>query len=304
MMAGAGPAYFFVKAAKNFARNLLVNGICVATIAIAVLIFSATLLTFVNARAVLEHAARGNRLIVYLRDGALPVDVERVMIALRAEPAVADVGFTSKDKALTDFKASLGAGSQIVDGLEMNPLPASADVTLRSAAGGLAVVEAIAARVARMDGVESVNFGKDIFARLERMMRFLTRLGWGVAALMVLAVIFIVANTIRLNIFSRREEIEVQQLVGATGWFIRAPFLVEGGIQGLLGGALAEVLLLASYFVIAGTGYASIVTPFGELRAAFLPPWAVVGLCAASAALGVAGSWLALGKHIKKFMPQ
>jgi cell division transport system permease protein len=303
-MAGPGPAYFAAKAARNFARNLVVNGICVATIAIAVFIFSATLLTFVNARAVIEHAARGNRLVVYIRDGALPVDVERVMIALRAEPAVAAVTFTGKEQALADFKRSLGAGAQILDGLEMNPLPASADVTLKTAAGGLAAAEAIAARVATLDGVESVNYGREIFARLERVMRFLTRLGWGVAVLMVLAVVFIVANTIRLNIFSRREEIEVQQLVGATGWFIRAPFLLEGAIQGLLGGALAQALLLASYLVVTGTGYASIVTPFGELRAGFLPGWAIAALCAASGALGIVGSWFALGKHIKRFMPE
>lgn len=303
-MAGPGLTYFAVKAVRNFARNLIVNGICVATIAIAVFIFSATLLTFVNAQAVLEHVARGNRLIVYLKDAALPVDVERVLIALRSDPAVEAVGYTSKEKALADFRRSLGAGAAILDGLELNPLPASADVTLRPAAGGLRAVEALAARVTAMDGVESANYGRDIFERLERVMRFLTRLGYGVALLMILAVIFIVANTIRLNIYARREEIEVQQLVGAGGVFIRAPFLMEGAIQGLLGGVLAELLLLAAYLVVSGTGYASVMTPFGELRAQFIPPWTVGALCGASALLGVAGSWVSLGKHIKKFIPQ
>ena len=303
-MAGPGPTYFAVKAVRNFGRNLLVNGICVATIAIAVFIFSATLLTFVNASAVLEQVARGNRLIVYLKDTALPVEVERVIGALRADPAVAEVAYTSKDTALNDFKRSLGSLAHIADGLEVNPLPASADVTLKPGAGGLRAVEALAAAIAKMDGVESVNFGKEIFTRLERMMRFLTRLGYGVAALMVLAVIFIVANTIRLNIYSRREEIEVQQLVGASGWFIRAPFLIEGAIQGALGGALAEVLLLLAFFVFVGMGYTSVVTPFGDIRAQFLPPWASAALCAASAVLGVVGSWFSLGKHIKKFIPQ
>jgi cell division transport system permease protein len=302
-MSGMGTEYFAVKAARNFSRNLLVNGICVATIAIAVFIFSATLLLFLNASAVVEHAARGNRLIVYLKDTALPVDVERVMLALRAEVRVESIEYTSKDKALEDFKRSVGPAAGLFDGLEMNPLPASVDVTLKPSAGGLRAVEALAARLSAMDGVESANYGREVFERLERFMRFLHRLGVGVAVLMVLAVIFITANTIRLNIYSRREEIEVQQLVGAGGWFIRAPFLMEGAFQGLLGGLLAELLLLAAYGVVAGTGR-SLVTPFGEISSQFLPPAALAAFAAASTLLGVLGSWLSLGKHIKKFIPQ
>lgn len=298
-----GTGYFALKAARNFSRNVLVNGICVATIAIAVFVFSATVLVFVNASAVAEHAARGNRLIVYLKDTALPVDVEKVMLALRGQGAVESLDYTSKDKALADFRRTLGPAAALLDGLEMNPLPASVDVTLNPSAGGLRAVEALAARVSAMDGVESANFGREVYERLERSMRFFQRLGVGVGLLMVMAVIFIVANTIRLNIYSRREEIEVQQLVGASGWFIRAPFLMEGAIQGFLGGMLAGLLLLAAYAVVAGTGKA-LVTPFGEIRSQFLPLPALAAFAGASTALGALGSWLSLGKHIKKFIPQ
>jgi cell division transport system permease protein len=301
-VSGPGFGYFLGKALRNFSRNVVVNGICVATIAIAFYILSVTQLAFWNFSAAAERAARANRLIVYIKDSALPMDVERLLKTLREQPGVAEAMYTSKEKALSDFRRSLGVQSVILEGLDFNPLPASIDVVLQRWAAGLETVEALSAQVATMDGVDSVNFGKELFAKMEKIRRILGRLDAGITVLMVLAVIFIVANTIRLNIYSRREEIEVQQLVGGSDLFIRAPFLIEGALQGFFGGLIAEGLLVATYMLATGAGGAVFSTPFGVITPSFMPGWASSVLILSSSMLGAAGSWLALGRYMKRFI--
>jgi cell division transport system permease protein len=297
-----GPVYHMTRALRNLRRNLLVNAICTATIAIAMFILSVTQLVFWNFSLAAGQVARANRLIIYIRDGALPMDVEKMLSVLREDSMVLDVSYTSKDRAIQDFRASLGMQASILDGLEFNPLPASLEVVFRERASGRDRVEEFARRVSAMDGVESVNFGAEMFDRLERARRFIDTVGWGITALMILAVVFIVANTIRLNIFSRREEIEVQQLVGASGIFIRAPFLLEGAIQGLAGGLISTALLAAAFLASGGGEGAAFSTPFGRIGFEFLPAWNLAALVAAGTALGAAGSWLSLGRYIKRFI--
>ena len=301
-MTGPGLGYFASKAIKNFSRNLLVNVICIATIAISVFVFLSTDLIFRNMKSVVGQAARSGRVIVFIKDAAGPDEIAKLVSKMRANDLVSDVAFTSKDKALKDFRASLGVHSSIVEGLGFNPLPASLDVKLKPNPAGAMAAKAVSMQATSMEGVESVDYGRETIENLEMLLVFLGRLGTGIGVLMILAVIFIVANTIRLNIYSRREEIEVQQLVGAGGGFIRVPFLFEGAFQGVAGAVVAELLLLVVYAVFAGMGQTSVSTPFGIIEIEFLPNSFLIKVVLAGFILGLAGAWLSLGKYIKQFL--
>jgi cell division transport system permease protein len=180
---------------------------------------------------------------VYLNDDALNRQIGTLEMRLRQNPDVKTVVYISKAQALVKMKKQLGSDNNVFKQLPVNPLPASLDVHLHDPGQA----KAVAATVRGRPGVDSVNYGGKTADRVLRVGATIEAVVGGLILILAIAAVLLIANTIRLSIHSRRREIEVMKLVGATNWFVRMPFIIEGMLCGLVGAAVAIVLLYASY---------------------------------------------------------
>ena len=173
--------------------------------------------------------------------------ITTVRTRLLAMPEVRSVEFVSKEQALEIMKKQT---PELADSLSTNPLPASLEVTPRRGED----VSTIAQRVERANfaGVEKINYGKKVAERILSVATVISSIFLVAVIVLVSASTLLIANTIRLSIFARRREIEVMKLVGASNWFVRGPFMIEGLICGLVGSAAAVLLLFLAKEVAVG----------------------------------------------------
>src|SRR5207237_10573145 len=152
----------------------------------------------------------------------------------------ASVRYVDRTQALQRLRTELGDLGSALDGLPENPLPPSVEVT-PAGSPGPTEVRALAGRMGKLSHVVEVDYGREWLDRIEALGRAMRNFGTGALALVLAAALLVVANTIRLAVYARRDEIEIMKLVGATDAYVRTPFLLEGMLQGLAGAMLAVV---------------------------------------------------------------
>jgi cell division transport system permease protein len=271
----------------------------VGAIAVCSLILGCLWLLTVNLQAILSDWRAQFEVVVFLRDDITAEQQERLRRWLHAEVAVAAVQYTSREEALALFKREVRGQASLLEGLGESPLPASFQLRIREGHQTGTALRAFATALERLEGVEEVLYGREWVDQVGRLVSVLQVAGWAVGTILGGAAIFIVANTIRLAVYARAEEIEVLRLVGATRGYIRAPFILEGLFQGLLGAGMSLLLLFAGYrFVVwrldlAPSGL------FGLGGGRFLEPLQVAGLLLTGAVLGGAGSLLSVRRFLK-----
>jgi len=239
---------FFVRTAiRGIASSPVTSGISVVTIGVTLVLVGAFALLLRNMEELLDQFGDDLRITAYLESEISGEALRALEDRILAISGVEDVETFSKDQALERFRASVGSGSALLDGLEVNPLPASLEISLsedrRSAEG----MEAVAGVIEELDGVESLSAGRDWVEGYLRAVALVRAVGIGLGIILALATLLIVANTIRLGIFARRDELEILSLVGASRPFVQTPFLLEGIVQGAAGGAIALGLLYALF---------------------------------------------------------
>jgi cell division transport system permease protein len=222
---------------------------------------------------------------------ATAADIERVRVRLLTMPEVKGVKFVSKEDAL---KIMRKRSPELVEGLSSNPLPAALEVTPTRAES----VSTIARRVDRAGfaGVEKVSYAKKVADRILRVASVISAIFLVAVVVLVSASTLLIANTIRLSIFARRREIEVMKLVGATNWFVRGPFMVEGLLCGLAG-SLAAVFLLVLGKELALPAILGRIEDSGVGAIDFL--WNAAILIGVGLLLGAAGSGLTLRRFLQ-----
>ena len=271
----------------------------VGAITVSSLILGFLWLLTVNLQAILSDWKAQFEVVVFLREDITANQRELLRRRLQAEAAVAAVQYTSKEEALALFKRDLRGQASLLEGLGENPLPASFQLRIREEHQTGPGMRAFATSLERLEGVEEVLYGHEWVDQIGRLVSVLHVAGWVVGTILGAAAVFIVANTIRLAVYARADEIEILRLVGATRGYIRAPFILEGLFQGLLGAALALLLLFAGYrFLVWRLGLA----PAGLLALGagrFLEPLQVAGLLVAGAVLGGMGSLLSVRRFLK-----
>jgi cell division transport system permease protein len=273
--------------------------VSVATIAVSLFLIGTFALLLSNMSGLLERFGRELRLTAYVAAG-LPPEAERSLLArVRRIPGVERAEWVSREQALERFRERLGGESALLDGLEENPLPASVEVELapggRDAEGLARVAEALGA----LQGIEEVARGH---AWVEGYARALSLLRAGAAvlgAVLGLAALVIVTNTIRLAVYARRDEIEILMLVGATRTFAAVPFLLEGLLLGTLGGLLALGLLALAFAAFGGALEGALVFLLGHSTPRFLDGAGCLRLVAAGAVLGLIGSAAAVARGLR-----
>jgi cell division transport system permease protein len=206
------------------------------------------------------------------------------------------VQYLSAKEAYQRLQQNLGQGHTLLEGVEPNFLPASLELTLNDS--NPEQTRPLLALLSTADVVEEVDYLGEWSARLTSLVSLLRSAGIALMLVICLAGMFIVSNTIRLAVYSRREEIEILQLIGATDRYVRAPFLIEGCVQGILGALLAAGLLFLLYAVTAPRLEQLMKAALSYIPLGFLSPSQIIIGIGSGALLGLVGSRCALGRYL------
>ena len=289
--------YYLRKALGNIWTNPFLSLVTLSTIAISMLILGLFSLIYLNVQQSLHQLGGELQITAYLQETISPEQAKVLRSKVADWPEVEKITYLSKEQALARFRSQLREYAGILEGLKENPLPASLELTLMPQYGRSGNIKELSTRLGRLIGVAEVQYGRKWMAKLRVFVEVMKLVGITVGGLVLIATIFVISNTIRLTFYSRREELEIMRLVGATDFFIKAPFLIEGLLHGLGGALLAAgglsllILFLFSHLdlplrlaVMAGS------LPTGQLVAGFLG----LGLL-----LGVLGSMVSLRRFLR-----
>jgi len=288
---------YFKQALSSILYNRLVYAVSVGTIAISLLIFGAFVLLSVNVKTWIQGWGQTLSISVYLKDGVDEGTREGIRRAITTLQGAEIKGFISKEKALQDMKGMLGSQAALLDGLTRNPLPASFEVAFRKVDKAKFEPKRIKEGLEKVAGVDEVQYGEQWLDQFDGLLYMLKIAGLAIGGLLCVAVLFIITNTIKLAIYSRRNEIEIYKLVGATDWYVKAPLLMEGALQGLLGALIALGILLAFHFVLSFKVIQILGLPFMEV--VFLSAVYVLGILSLGLVLGLLGSFIAIGRFFR-----
>lgn len=288
------PFYFLRVAAQNVTRNPVQNLLASITISLALLIMGAFLLLYVNIQNLVAKSSQGLNLTVYLDDGLSRPATDRLQKKISGLDGVKSLEYVSKDQALADLKKRLGDQGGVLEGLEDNPLPASLELTLKPEMKSKERLHALTKTLAAIEGVDDVAYAWEWAEKLEVFLRFVRLAGFVVGGLLFLAIVFIIANTIKLTVLARQDELYIMRLVGATESFIRWPFLIEGMLQGLMGGVAALVILWLAYMML--SSHVELPLGFSMIQFVFISPVLAWMLPATGTVLGLIGSLVSLSR--------
>ena len=278
--------YFLHEGARGFFRAKLMTFVSIATI--AVVLFFANIITvgLINVRALFETAVEKADFVAYVTDDAArdSTSLAALDARIRALPEVANAVLIDKAEAWERFAAIYGR--DILGAVDENPLPVSFEITLKKAFQSSGAAADLKGRLESVQGVEGVRYARE-------WMDFLSRFRWYfytgalvVAAAMFLALHITISNTIKLTMYARKELVRNMHLVGATKFFISMPFIVEGMLQGCIGGAIA----VAAVFILKASLY----------QAPLI--WGPLALPALFLLLGVFFGWIGSIAAVRKFL--
>ena len=239
--------YFIVDALKSIKRNITVSFAAMLTVLVTFFVLGTFTLVGLNFNKTIEDVADKIEIKVYLQDDIKLVNQREVEIKVAEQEGVKAVTYESKDEAFTKLKKDLEGNSGMLEGysLENNPLASSYIVTLEDASYAGDVSKA----VEDMTGVESITNQQELIEKISNVVDFVQILGVVLFFVFIGVSIFLIMNTIKLAVYSRRREVGIMKFVGATDWFIRWPFVIEGMIIGAVGSLLATAIL---YFIYRG----------------------------------------------------
>ncbi|KAB0669325.1 ABC transporter permease [Oryzomonas sagensis] len=295
---GGRLGYYFTRALTNIRQNVFVNVVTVGTITLALLIVSLFLLVFVNLENAAENWSERVQVTVYFDRELSTQEQTALRGKIMALGGVSRIGYVSRDEAFKRFVGRLRGQETLLEGVRSDILPTSFEISLKRANRDTRGVETFVASLKGIPGITEVQYGEEWVRRFNTFLNFMRMLGALLGGFLVVAVVFIVSNTIKLTIYSRRDELEVMALVGATRFFIKAPFLIEGIIQGAAGAALAVGLLWGLYegFLHNAGNFLTFNPAASGL--AFLPIEYVGALAVAGILLGFVGSLTSLKRFI------
>ena len=244
--------YYIREVFISLRRNNWMSVASIGTVAVSLFIFGMFLMMVMNMNKLAENMESQVQINVYLLDKVDREQARDIEKDLKEIEGVESVGFVTKDEAMERFKDRLGDQKTLLDALdETNPLPDSFEVTVTNPD----LVKTAAEKMEKLDGVECAKYGQDVMEHLFEITRLLRIFGFTLMLVLAFATLFIISNTIRLTVFARRKEIAIMKYVGATDWFIRWPFVMEGMVLGLFGSIIAAMVLRTAYTAMAEKVY-------------------------------------------------
>jgi len=288
---------YFKRAIQDIRQNRFLNAVTIITIALAILIVSAFALFFINTNDLMNAWKHGIRIMAYLKPETPQADIPDLKKKIQNMYGVNDVRFISKDEGLKGLKNQLKRQSSLLDNLKENPLPDTFEIRMIAASQSWERVEILAREIEKLSQVEAVEYGQRWLERFTNIFNLFRLAGYALGALFFMATLFFVANTIRLVLYSRREEVEIMRLVGAADGFIKMPFYIEGLIQGALGGIIGLAALFVIFLLISANVEQDFSADLFHIR--FLPPSIFIAVIFSSMFVGWLGCFLSLKQYLK-----
>jgi len=286
---------FIIDALKSLKRNKTITFASIITVAATLFIFGVFLIVAQTINMGVESVESKVEIKAYLIDEITTQEQANVETILQGVEGVKEITYESKEEAFDKFKERLGEDNAILAGFseERNPLPNSFVVSLEEPEAAMRVEEALTG----VRGVEDVGNERETVERIIGLAKIIRTMGVVIFIILVLVSLFLISNTIKLTVYSRRREIGIMKFVGATDWFIRWPFLIEGMIMGLIGGIIAVAVVFFAYQLVyaditQSLFYAGLVKP-SEVLNSFSWQFGLTGLV-----IGALGSFIALKRFL------
>ena len=271
----------------TFTRAPLMAMLGVTTIAFSLFAFGLFGLVAINIKSALLEIEDRVEIRAFLIDGTRDAQVEELMQGIKKIPQVADVGYVSPDSALQRARVEL---EEFRDVMDAAMLPGSVELRLKEGARDPETVQMISRQLQTYPVVEEVRYGREWVEKLYRIRNIAGITGSVLGSVFALVAIIIIGSTIRMAILARAEEIEIMRLVGATNHFVRLPYLIDGTLKGLAGGVIAAALAWTAVQLVSKN----------LMAAQFFNVEQVMLGIAAGGVLGLVGSWLSVGRHLRR----
>ncbi|HBW14119.1 MAG TPA: ABC transporter permease [Proteiniclasticum sp.] len=286
---------FIIDALKSLKRNKTITFASIITVAATLFIFGVFLIVAQTINMGVESVESKVEIKAYLIDEITTQEQSNIETILQGVEGVKEITYESKEEAFDKFKERLGEDNAILAGFseDRNPLPNSFVVSLEEPEAAMRVEEALSG----VRGVEDVGNERETVERIIGLAKIIRTMGVVIFIILVLVSLFLISNTIKLTVYSRRREIGIMKFVGATDWFIRWPFLIEGMIMGLIGGIIAVGVVFFAYQLVyaditQSLFYAGLVKP-SEVLNSFSWQFGLTGLV-----IGALGSFIALKRFL------
>ena len=290
-------AYVFRKTLVNIKDNFKIHLLTASTVGVTLTILGLYLLIHGNLKGLANQWGDQVQVVAYLSND-ISQDTEKTLSArISAMPGVEGITYRSPKDAMEALKKAMGETHGMLDGLEENPLPPSLEIRIKGDFYKVKAIEDIARKIQQEQGVTDVQYGGAWIERFLAVLKIIHILGISLGILLLFAALAIISNTLRLAFYTRRDEIDIMRLVGATEFFINLPLRLEAMIQGGVGASIALGVLWVLYriFLAEFKEYWSLAA--GWHRPVFLDPSYMIGLVVLGLILGLAGSFLPLGKR-------
>ena len=281
------------EALLSFQRAPLLSVLSVTTIAFSLFTVGLFGLVAVNLREALKGLEERVEIVAYTLRGTPSETIALATQDIVAFPEVEDVSYVSEEEALRRARAELVEFRDAYRDIQVNPLPASIEVRMKDGYRDAATVERVAQRLRGFGFIEDVRFGREWVQKLDHLRNITGIVGLVIGLAFASVAVVIIGVTIRLTILQRAREISIMRLVGATNWFIRGPFLLEGALKGLLGGLLSLVLCYAGYLLFRDRSGGTL---SGLI---FFRPEQMVLIIVFGILLGLGGSLVSVGRHLR-----
>jgi len=291
--------YVLAGALRNVRQTPFLFTATVLTVTVSLAMVAVFALLVLNLQRVGSSWGQEIQVVAYFDKVPSQTDRLEWQAVLAKRPEVERVDYIDKFEAYEIFSGQLGEEKALLEGIRPEVLPASLQVTLREPFRTTQTVMELALFMRKDLKMPEVHYGREWVERFESAVSIVRLVALVLGAVLVLTALFIVGNTIRLALYSRRQELEVMSLVGATSLFIRTPFLIEGALQGLIGGALALASLYVVYHLYLLDNLQALLLAMGDFEVLFLPFPLQWGLLLAGLLLGLLGSSLALRRLIR-----
>lgn len=287
--------YFVKETYKSIRRNGFMSFASISTVAVSLLVLGMFLMIFLNTNNLAQYLENQVQISVYMQDSATDKELASVKDKLTKMPGVVKVTQVNKQQALERFKKRLGDQEQLLNSLgKENPFPNSFEVQVDNPDR----IKVLTPQIGQLPKVETAKFGQEVVEHLFQLTKILRLGGIVLVVFLAMATLFIISNTIRLTVFARRKEVIIMKYVGATDWFIRWPFLLEGMTLGFFGAVVAFVLINSIYASLLDRIHATL---------AFLPLlptsplllYVDLFLLAAGTGIGALGSYISLRKFLR-----
>jgi len=283
------------RALRDMNDNRFLNGVAVLTVALSVLITGAFSLIWTNVTCWMQTSETSIRILVYLKDGTTPAQMQDTQYRIQGMEGILNIKFIPRTQAIEALRIQLRHQASLLDGLEENPLPDSLEVDLKT--GQVNHVASIAEQIGNMTTVDSVEYGQQWMGRFAGLLKLFRFTGLMIGSLFFIASGLIIANTARLALYSRREEVEIMRLVGATDRFITTPFYIQSLIQGICGCGIGLSVIYVAYIYMFARLSSELASGFWHIRFISIESTAVIIGC--SIGIGWIGCFLSMKQFFR-----